>query len=116
MASDQNAADSGQFDAAAVREASGALGSGAGAGAGGVGASAGMCHQSFGWAATRKANTLCRGDDSIWFFFKVVTFSHPPERGPLGVVASRTGLPAQTLIGIGSWSAGALITLGTCGS
>ena len=41
MASDRNAADSGQLDAAAVREVSGALGSGAGAGAGGVGASAG---------------------------------------------------------------------------
>ena len=48
MASDRNPANSEQFDAAAVREASGALGSGAGAGAGGVGASAGMCHQSFG--------------------------------------------------------------------
>lgn len=39
MASDRNPANSEQFDAAAVREASGALGSGAGAGAGGVGAS-----------------------------------------------------------------------------
>ena len=72
MASDRNPANSEQFDAAAVREASGALGSGAGAGAGGVGASAGMCHQSFGWGAR---------DDSI--FLKVVTFSHVPERGPL---------------------------------
>ena len=68
MASDRNAADSGQFDAAAVREASGALGSGAGAGAGGVGASAGMCHQSFGWAATRKANTLPRRRFNLVFF------------------------------------------------
>ena len=58
MASDRNPANSEQFDAAAVREASGALGSGAGAGAGGVGASAGMCHQSFGWGAR---------DDSIFF-------------------------------------------------
>ena len=54
MASDRNPANSEQSDAAAVREASGALGSGAGAGAGGVGASAGMCHQSFGWGARRR--------------------------------------------------------------
>ena len=56
MVSDRNPANSEQFDAAAVREASGALGSGAGAGAGGVGASAGMCHQS--WAGRRKANAF----------------------------------------------------------
>ena len=84
MASDRNPANSEQFDAAAVREASGALGSGAGAGAGGVGASAGMCHQSFG----------CGGRETIQFFLKVVTFSSRSRKGSFGrVVASRAGHP-----------------------
>lgn len=90
MASDRNPANSEQFDAAAVREASGALGSGAGAGAGGVGASAGMCHQSFGWAGRQ---TLFAAE-TVQFFLKVVTFSSRSRKGSFGrVVASRAGHP-----------------------
>ena len=85
MASDRNPANSEQFDAAAVREASGALGSGAGAGAGGVGASAGMC--------ATKALGGGREDDSIFFGEGGYIFSRS-RKGSFGrVVASRAGHP-----------------------